>query len=140
MHLDECHLLKCSKRMLYLWDGFGKKISSYPIIMMTRSYNGMLMHTNNSISIFIFLYFDLNSMFYCASLLERTYFTCLALYFSWILVGCMCPCSTYHYWRISSSFHYIVGVHTSLHVCIGICVKIACWNQSKLEDVYCFYM
>ena len=59
--------------------------------MMTRSYNGMLMHTNNSISIFICLYFDLNSMFYCAGLLERTYFTCLALYFFMDLSGMHVP-------------------------------------------------
>jgi hypothetical protein len=31
---------------------------------MTRSYNGMLIHTNSLINILIYLYFDLNSMFY----------------------------------------------------------------------------
>jgi hypothetical protein len=48
MHLDEYLFLKCSRGTLYPWDGFGKTFSSY---------NGMLMHTNNSIIIFILTIF-----------------------------------------------------------------------------------
>jgi hypothetical protein len=91
-------LLKCSRGTIYLWDGFEKTFLSYPIIMMTRSYNGMLMHTNSLIIIFICLYFDLNSMFYYAGILEHTYFIYLKIYFSQISMGRMCPYSTYHCW------------------------------------------
>jgi hypothetical protein len=83
--------------------------------------------------------FDLNLMFYCAYMLERTNFMCLTIYFLRILIRRICHYSTYHYWRILNQFHYIVEVQAFLHVCIGICVKLAWKKQSKLGDVYCFY-
>jgi hypothetical protein len=99
----------------------------------------VLMHTNSSIYILICLCLILNSMFCCVAMLECIYSLCLVIYFSQVSVGCLCPCSTYHRWRISNPFHYIVVVQVSLHVCISICVKLTWKKQSKLGNVYCFY-
>jgi len=123
-------LLKCSRGTIYLWNDFRKTFPSYPIIIMTRSYNGMLMHTNSLIIIFICLYFDLNSMFYCAGMLEHTYFIYLIIYISRISMGCMCPYSTYHCWwfRVQSIPIYSWGLGVLTITCL---YKHSC--QASLE-------
>lgn len=82
---------------------------------------------------------DFKPLFYYASMLEPTYFIGLATYSSWISVGHVCPCSTYHRWRNLTLFNYIVGVQASFHIYIGTYVKQAWEKQSKLEDVCFFY-
>jgi len=56
VHLDEYPLLKCSRGMLYALDDFEKTFLNYLVIMMMRSYDGMLMRANSSINILICLY------------------------------------------------------------------------------------
>jgi hypothetical protein len=121
-HSDECSLLKCSRGTFFAWNGFGKTFLNYLMIIMARSYNGMLMHINNSINILICLYLI---WIWCS--IVQLYLSAHTLYVwhytfyesQWDVYALVLPITAREFW-----IHCIVGAQVSLNVCIGIYVKL----------------
>jgi hypothetical protein len=122
VHSDKYLLLKCSKGMLYTWDGYEKTFLNYMMIMMTRSYEGMLMQINNKINILICLYLI---WIWCS--IVQLYLSIHTSYIwhytfhesQWDVYALVLPITAREFW-----IHYIVGAQVSLNVCIGIYVKL----------------
>lgn len=117
VHSDEHPLLRCLRGILYVWDDFRIISLNYLFMLMTRSYDGILIRTNSAINILIDLIWILSYFCCCTGMLEYTYFIYLTTNSSRISVECVCHYYTYHCWMTSTSFHlYSWGLDILLYL------------------------
>jgi len=122
VHSDEHPLLRCSRKILYVWDDFRIIFLNYLFMLMTRSYNGTLIQTNSAINILIDLIWILSYFLLCRC--ARVYI--LHIFNNKLFIDLSGMCVPLLYLPLLNDFNFIPPYSwglASFYICICNCVK-----------------